>query len=167
MIEATQLPWLVPVVFAGLFVALWAGISLGIAGSGWRAFAQRYPTTVVPAGPVYTARSASFRKLLAGYRNVVRVAFLPEGIHFSVMFPFRLGHQPFLLPWASVTRGERKQVLLATCYELEISDEAGSIRLLLPVQAETATAGHLTAGGGGAHAGVDRAGQFHYRSPAA
>jgi hypothetical protein len=146
MPDGAQMPWLVPVVFGGLFVALWLGVSFGIAGSGWRAFARRYPTTVVPPGPVYTAWSASFRSILAGYRNAVRVAFLPEGIYFSVLFLFRAGHEPFLLPWASVTRAGLRKVFVATCYELEINDAAGSIRLRLPPKAEAAVTGHLAPG---------------------
>jgi hypothetical protein len=145
MPDSAQLPWLAPLLFGVLFAALWTGIGYGLAGSGWRAFARRYPTAVVPAGAVYTAWYARFR-LFAGYRNVVRVAFLPEGIHFSVLFLFRLGHQPFLLPWASVARAGRGKVFVATCYELEIKDAAGSIRLRLPPAAESAVAGHLPPG---------------------
>jgi hypothetical protein len=54
------------------------------------------------------------------------------------MFLFRVGHRPFLLPWASVTKTELKRGFLGTRYELAIDDPAGRIRLWLPPAAEAA-----------------------------
>ncbi|MGH8619140.1 MAG: hypothetical protein ACREUW_15725 [Burkholderiales bacterium] len=132
MTDTTLAPWLAPVVFSALFVALWVGVSLGLAGAGWRAFARRHPATTVPTGPVYTAWYARFRSLFAGYRNVVRVACLPQGLHCSAMFLFRPGHPPFVVPWASVVRAEHQALIVGSCYEVDIEDSAGTLRLRLP-----------------------------------
>lgn len=143
MTDTTLAPWLVPVMFSALFVALWAGISLGLAGAGWRAFARRHPATTMPTGPAYTAWYARFRSRFAGYRNVVRVACLPQGLHCSAMFLFRLGHPPFVVPWASVVRAEHQALFTGSAYELEIEDSAGSMRLRLPPAAAAEIVGHL------------------------
>ena len=143
MIDHPFPTWLAPLAAAGGFVALWLGVSFGISGMGWRAFAMRYPSTSVPSGPFYTAWSARFSSILASYRNVVRVAFLPEGIHFSVFFPFRAGHDPFMLPWSSVKRAEHRQGLIGGRYEIEIDDPAGHISLWLAPAVEADISRHL------------------------
>jgi hypothetical protein len=131
------------------FAALWLGVCFGVAGSGWNAFARRYATTVVPPAKsrYFTARSARLGGLFSSYRNVVRVVFLPAGIHFSVMFLFRAGHPPFMMPWAGVVRAEYKSSFLAKRFELEIQEPAGRIRLWLSPAAEEAMAAARAAAG--------------------
>ena len=132
--------WLAPLAGLAGFVVLWLGVCFGVAGSGWSKFARRYATTVVPAGRYFVARSARVGGLFGSYRNVVRVVFLPEGMHLSVMFLFRAGHRPMLLPWSSVARAESKSAFLSRRFELELQDEAGRIRLWLSPAAEAAMA---------------------------
>jgi hypothetical protein len=140
MNDPEYLVWLAPLGGLLFFAALWLGVCFGVAGSGWQKFARRYATTVAPVGRYFTARSARVGGLFGSYRNAVRVVFMPEGIHFSVMFLFRPGHRPFMLPWGSLAKAELKRGFLGSRYEIEIRDEAGPIRLWLPLAAQGAMA---------------------------
>jgi hypothetical protein len=133
-----MLYWLTPLLFAASFATLWSLVCVALAGSGWRQFAMRYPTQARASEPSFLARRASFGSLFASYRNIVRLSFLPDGILFGVMFPFRLGHRPFLLPWSSVESADVRKFWISNYCELKISDPAGRIVVYLAAQAEPA-----------------------------
>ena len=136
--NTAKLYWLIPLLFAASFAMLWSLVCLALAGSGWRQFAMRYPTQARPSEPSFLARRASFGSLFASYRNIVRLSFLPDGILFGVLFPFRLGHRPFLLPWSSVESAVVRKFWISNYCELKISDPAGRIVAYLTTQAEPA-----------------------------
>ncbi len=52
------------------------------------------------------------------------------------MFLFRAFHPPFLVPWASVRRVEKKDSFFLRGYRLDIEDAAGEIHVLLPKKVE-------------------------------
>jgi hypothetical protein len=132
--------------FPVFFVVLWCSVGFIISRFGWHAFAKRYPVHEKPAGIRYTASKSWFGSNLASYRNVVRVAFTENGIHCSVMLPFRAFHPPFLLPWASVKSVERKEGFFFGRVRLNIEDACGEMHLLLPLKAADPLAARLTTG---------------------
>jgi hypothetical protein len=125
-----------PLLFAFFFVVLWVCVSFVISRMGWHSFAERYPAQNKPMGAAYNSPSSWFATIFASYRNVVRVVFTEAGIYFSVMFPFRAFHPPFLVPWASVKRVERKDGVFVSRLRIDIEDNCGEIHVMLPIKVE-------------------------------
>jgi hypothetical protein len=152
---------LVPLGVLGMLLLGWTIVPAIIAKMGWSALAAAHGTTFKPAGPRHTARHARFAGLLAGYNNVVRVAFLPQGAHFSVAFPFMAGHQPFLLPWSSLAREALEPAWFGERYVVEFDDPGGRVRLRFAAAVQPALRAALSAADGaadGAVPGAARAG---------
>jgi len=122
--------------FPLFFVCLWVSVSFIISRTGWHSFATRYPARSRPVGQVYNSPITSFGNLLANYRNVVQVVFTDSGVYLYAMFLFRAFHPPFLVPWDSVKRVEKRKGFFVTRYQLDIEDAAGEIHLLLPLKVE-------------------------------
>jgi hypothetical protein len=116
------------------FVGMWLLASFLIAQMGWRSFSSKYPIRSRPPGRVYRSPVTTFG-FFSSCGNVIRVIFTDAGIYFYVSFPFRAFHAPFLLPWASVRRVEKKEGFFRRGYLLEIEDTAGKIRVRLPLKA--------------------------------
>ncbi|RBP39624.1 hypothetical protein DES53_10951 [Roseimicrobium gellanilyticum] len=125
-----SLLWFVP-----LFICAWIASGYVVSRKGWHAFAVKYPATHPPMGRRYTVSTSNFQS--GRYQGVVRVVFAEEGIHFSVVILFRSFHEPFLLPWSSVTWVEEQAgAFKSKWFQLHADDEAGSIDLLLPGKVE-------------------------------
>jgi hypothetical protein len=122
--------------FPFVFIGMWILVSFIISHMGWRSFSSRYPAASRPAGRVYSSPSSWFGTIFASYRNVVRVVFTNAGIYFYAMFLFRAFHPPFLVPWASVRRVEKKDGFFLRGYRLDIEDPVGEIHVLLPKKVE-------------------------------
>jgi hypothetical protein len=125
-----------PVLFPLFFAGMWICVGFVISRLGWHLFATRYPAPSRPVGTAYSSPSSWFGTIFASYRNVVRVLFTEAGVYFSVMFLFRVFHPPFLVPWASVKRIEKKAGLFVTRFRMDIEDACGEIHVLLPAKAE-------------------------------
>jgi hypothetical protein len=122
-------------IFPFFFVGMWLIVSFVISHLGWRSFSRRYSSQVRPAGIAYNSPSSWFG-ILGHYHNVVRVVFTDTGVYFYVMFLFRAFHPPFLVPWESVKRVEKKDGFFGSYYWLEIANDAGRVRLRLPGRIE-------------------------------
>src|SRR6266404_3585283 len=122
--------------FPLFFVGMWVFVSFVISRMGWNAFAERYPAETRPTGTAYSSPSTWFGIFLARYGNVVRVVFTDAGVYFYALFLFRAFHRPFLVPWESVKRVERKKIFLWSRYRLDIEDAAGEIHVILPLSIE-------------------------------
>src|SRR6266516_56545 len=119
--------------FPIFFVGMWLSVSFVISRMGWNAFAERYSSETRPQGTAYSFQSTWFGIFLARYGNVVRVVFTDAGVYFYAFFLFRAFHRPFLVPWESVRRVERKKVFFWPRYRLDIEDAAGEIHVILPL----------------------------------
>lgn len=104
MIDSSTSP-LEVVLFVGLFaiclvgfVGLWCLVCLllSILG-GWRRLATVFSTRKLPSGSRYSFQSARIGK--AAYKNCLTIHPTTEGLYLSVMFLFRIGHPPLLIPW--------------------------------------------------------------------
>ncbi len=119
-----------------IVVSGWILFNFAFSHTGWRAFSRRYPARSRPPGRIYTSPSSCFGSNSAGYNNAVLVVFTEAGVYFYAAFLFRVFHPPFLVPWASVRRVEKKEIFFRRRYQLDIEDAAGKIRVLLPKKVE-------------------------------
>lgn len=86
----------------GLFVFLWVAVGAFLSCiSGWAALAEHYRTDDAFAGRRWRFRSARLGR--ANYNGVLTVGANALGLHLSLLFPFRSGHPPLLIPWSDVT----------------------------------------------------------------
>jgi hypothetical protein len=93
-----------PLQFAAFFVVMWITVSISLSTiGGWRRLAEYYRLNTPFAGTKWHFRSASFRRFV-GYNGVLTVGASPEGLYLSVLFPFRIGHPPLLIPWQHVRK---------------------------------------------------------------
>ena len=72
---------------------------------------------------------------MASYHNVMYVSFSDAGIYVSALFLFRAFHAPILVPWSKVVGVTTKKRFWMVRNELEIRDDAGSIRIQLTEKA--------------------------------
>jgi hypothetical protein len=96
-----DVPWigiLFPFFFAGMWVAI--GFILATTG-GWQTVAAHYPLVGDAPPPVQRFGAAEFG--LAAYNGVLRLAADQRGLYFAVIWLFRAGHRPFVVPWSDVT----------------------------------------------------------------
>ncbi len=129
-------PWLFVPLFLLFFAGMWVFVGFTISRAGWSSFAARYPASTRPTGKTYVSPNTRFGNYVARYSNVVRVTFTDAGVYFQVLFLFRAFHPPFLVPWTSVKRIEKKKVLFWTRYQMDIDDEPGQIHVILPASIE-------------------------------
>ena len=100
-----------PALIAVAFVAGWCLISLLISAMGWMGLAKRYRTKALATGRIYGLQSGDIG---ARYRGALIFSVQPDGLRMSVLFPFRVGHPPLLVPWSDVAFVEEKKALFGT-----------------------------------------------------
>ncbi|MEM1116106.1 MAG: hypothetical protein AAF845_06415 [Bacteroidota bacterium] len=111
--------WIVPL-FLLAFPLFWSAVCWLIAQMGWSRLAASYRTEAPPTG----------RRLVVGiayvgvsrYSGVLSAHVEPEGLRLSVLFLFRPGHPPVLLPWDAIVDIRPRKALWKTLYVLEIGD---------------------------------------------
>jgi hypothetical protein len=83
------------------FMGVWCLVCLvlSILG-GWHRMAANFSTRKLPSGKKYRFQSARIGK--ASYKNCLTISPVTEGLYLSVMFLFRIGHPPLLIPWEMV-----------------------------------------------------------------
>ncbi|WP_426492825.1 hypothetical protein [Hymenobacter sp. 102] len=98
------------------FAAFWAFVCWLISRNGWQRLGQYYRAPATPPAPAETfwLQAASLREPGtvgpgANYRGVLRISCGPAGLGLSVLFLFRVGHPPLLIPWAAVGPVEEKR----------------------------------------------------------
>ncbi|MDB5804369.1 MAG: hypothetical protein JWN73_1691 [Betaproteobacteria bacterium] len=117
-----------------LLAALWFAYTYMLWRMGWRVFAARYGTDLVPA-QTFVAASATFGHVFATYKGTARAGFLPEGVYFIAALPLGVAHAPFLLPWERVRLARIERGTYGERTRLELRDEAGRVIVLLPAAA--------------------------------
>ena len=95
-----------------VFIAAWCGIVFLLSlVSGWREFSQYYRSVAPFNGPRFRFQSVSMR-LRVGYNNCLIVVVNTEGLHVSILFPFRIGHPPLFFPWVDISATEKRGFFL-------------------------------------------------------
>lgn len=100
------------------FGALWFGVLKIISLLGWQRLATSYRVAELPAVP---------RKWLAlayvgiiQYQRVIRANASSEGLGLAVVFPFRIGHPPLLIPWQAIGPVRKRKKWLTSIYSTTI-----------------------------------------------
>ena len=102
------------------FTLLWSTIVFAAAHiSGWASLARSYPGSEPANGQVWRFTSATLGRL-SSYRNVLTVMISPEGLFIRPILPFRIGHQPLLIPWHAIVETQRTNLFLTEALRLEI-----------------------------------------------
>jgi hypothetical protein len=102
--------WLAPptAILVGLgIVMVIVGVTSRI--SGWSLLAEAYPCLDEVEGRRRWFASMGLRRwsfLPANYGGIVVLTFMPEGVRFSLLFPFRIMHPPLFIPWREFARTE-------------------------------------------------------------
>jgi len=98
-----------------LFIgATWIFICLLLARlGGWSRLAEAYGALGVDVrGTRYRFRSGAFG--FVSYNGPLMLEAGPQGLSFGILFPFRIGHPRFSVPWADLQFAPRKRWLVST-----------------------------------------------------
>jgi hypothetical protein len=91
------------------FPSLWVAVSLLLSRvGGWAQLAERYPVTSPCEGPTFYMQSGSVG--LVNYKSCLTLRICATGLRLSVLFPFRVGHPPILIPWKEFHSTAEKRV---------------------------------------------------------
>jgi len=105
--------------FFGIFmVTIWILALLTISRlSGWARLAERYSTAAEPeTGVMRMVRAQWGTIMITG--NIYTIACNKGGLYLAVLFPFRLGHPPLLIPWHDI-KAKKISSFLAPRIQLE------------------------------------------------
>ena len=85
------------------FLLVWIGVSFLISLlGGWWSLSQYYPLQAYTTRKKWSFQSAAMR-WLTGYGNCLHVSVTDRGLLLSVLFLFRTGHPPLLIPWEDIS----------------------------------------------------------------
>ena len=91
---------LLPYLAAALFPVFWVLICWLLARRGWGRLVPYFHTAQQPPGPQFWLGLATVGGV--SYKNAIRASVSPQGLRLSVLFLFRVGHPPLLIPWAAL-----------------------------------------------------------------
>ncbi len=77
---------------------------------GWSRLAAAYPGRTQTAGETWRFRSLRF-SFWAAYNNCVTIGGDSQGLHLSMPWFVRAGHEPIFIPWSDMQVVERTSVL--------------------------------------------------------
>jgi hypothetical protein len=106
------------------FAALWFGVIKLTSFLGWRRLATHYQVDQVPTGARRLLSLAYVRFLQ--YQSVIRAGAFAEGLVLTVLFPFRVGHPPLLIPWQAIGPVYCTKNWLRSIYSITISTDGTS-----------------------------------------
>jgi hypothetical protein len=110
------------IVGLGGFVAFWCLILKMLSLVGWRRLAQFQ----VPASLVGKGNYLGWATLGgARYQGIIKASTLAEGLALEVLFLFRIGHPPLLVPWSAIGPVLTEKILWSTVYTTEIRTSSG------------------------------------------
>jgi hypothetical protein len=114
-----------PLILLG-FIAFWLGVVKVIALLGWQRLATHYHVAQVPAVPRQWLSLAYVGFIQ--YQRVIRAGASAEGLVLTVIFPFRVGHPPLLIPWQAIGPVHHKKKWLRSTYSVTIrTDDTSSV----------------------------------------
>lgn len=88
------------------FTVLWILMCIAISlWGGWSQLTDRYRGTSSKAEAKWGFESASMRRM-AAYPGCLKFSVGREGLGISILFLFRVGHPPLLIPWTDITAHE-------------------------------------------------------------
>ncbi|MES2460155.1 MAG: hypothetical protein V4671_06205 [Armatimonadota bacterium] len=118
--------------FITFFVILWLLISWFLAQSGgWAALARQFPasnhvTVPPPVSPLQAGEMNGCR-----YKGCLNIGVTPQGMFLSILFLFRFGHPPLLIPWSCLSPFHAEKALWMTVYTTTITGAGRDVRFTL------------------------------------
>ena len=95
-----------PFIFGIFFVAIWLAVTLLLSlMSGWARLAKIYPARAKFEAEQWHFVSGQLRNFVS-YRNCLTVGANADGMHLSILLPFRVGHPPLFIPWSDIAVAE-------------------------------------------------------------
>lgn len=92
-----------PLQFVLGFFLIWALVLMMISlWGGWWSLSQYYSTKPHAVIKKWAFQSASMR-MMTGYGNCLNIAVTDTGLFLSILFIFRIGHSPLLIPWDDIS----------------------------------------------------------------
>lgn len=101
-----------PFYFGIFFVVGWIVVSVIFAKiTGWNKLAEKYRTYNKPDFKLFRAVQVTWGSpLMAG--NIYTLGSSYKGLYLGVLFPFRIGHPPLLIPWRDIEVKKVKRYML-------------------------------------------------------
>lgn len=92
-----------PKQFLIVFICLWLFISVSISYiSGWWSLSQYYQAKTYNLKRIWRFQSVIMR-MMTRYGGCINVGVTDKGLFLSVLFLFRVGHPPLLIPWEDIS----------------------------------------------------------------
>ena len=96
------------IAFTTLWILMCFALSLW---GGWWQLTDRYRGTPSKAAAKWRFESASMRRM-AAYPGCLKISIGREGLGISILFLFRVGHPPLLVPWTDITAHELESLVI-------------------------------------------------------
>ncbi len=132
-----------PLYFGLFFIGGWLVVSFMFSiVTGWNKLAERYRTYNKPDFKLFRAVQVTWGSpLMAG--NIYIMGSSNKGLYLGVLFPFRIGHPPLLIPWRDL-RVEKVKSFMSNKVVFKFKD--GTAR---PLEIKENMAEKLIEGSGG------------------
>ncbi|MGA7909824.1 MAG: hypothetical protein WCA16_20630 [Candidatus Sulfotelmatobacter sp.] len=112
-----------PLALIPVFLLFWYAILFILSAlSGWMDLARHFRLTSTFTGPTWGFQSARMR-WTSHYGSCLNVGADPAGVKLSVLFPFRPGHPPLLIPWSEISVASRRKFLFIRRVKLLLGRE--------------------------------------------
>jgi len=122
LIEWQELLFQNPVFFGMFIVSMWILALFTIARiTGWSRLAEQYRTWAPPETNVMRAVRAYWANVMIT-GNIYTLACNRQGLYLAVLFPFRFGHPPLLIPWNEI-KTRRIKGFLSRRVQLEFGNK--------------------------------------------
>jgi len=101
-----------PLYFGIFFITCWIVISILFAKTtGWSKLAEKYRTYKKPDFKLFRAVQVTWgSSMMAG--NIYTMGSSYKGLYLGVLFPFRIGHPPLLVPWRDIRVRKVKRLMI-------------------------------------------------------
>lgn len=99
----------VPVSILAILLAITVILRMVACFGGWSSLAAAYPGRQQTGGETWMFRSLRF-SFWAAYNNCVTIGGDLQGLHLSMPWFARAGHEPIFIPWSDMQVVERKNV---------------------------------------------------------
>ena len=120
-----------PIVFVLGFPVIWVSILLLLSHiGGWARLAKCYIDNGDEPGDTHRMRSGYVG--LVNYRSCLNLRVCKSGLRLSVLFPFRVGHPPLLIPWDHFHSIAEKRVFFIPFLTAEVGIPVVA-RVILPI----------------------------------
>lgn len=130
------------------FIGLWCAVSLILSHvGGWHRLAHRFTVNSPPSGKSHSMQSGRIGGV--NYNHCLTIHISEHGLRLSILFLFRLGHPPLLIPWDQIKSVQIVKFLWMQALEIKI-EEPPLATLQLPKRLLLDFPAHMVSGGGDA-----------------